>query len=171
MIIDRNCSCMNSGDRCYERLLFIHETCWSSNISWSLFPWETATTLWQNWMFEKTPQASQGPSHNPVREPHHCWLLFCHLCRVVNVHLSQNYHSMGKTFNPELDYHSNWPCALGSKIQQSYPPHPTRLSWSHLEQHKTEAEQEHPIIKMKVSWSIELQPFQPCPLSHWRVLS
>ena len=36
MIIDRNCSCMNSGDRCYERLLFIHETCWSSNISWSL---------------------------------------------------------------------------------------------------------------------------------------
>ena len=27
---------MNSGDRCYERLLFIHETCWSSKIWWSL---------------------------------------------------------------------------------------------------------------------------------------
>ena len=37
MIIDRNCSCMNSGDRCWERLLFINEKCWSSNISWSLF--------------------------------------------------------------------------------------------------------------------------------------
>ena len=37
MIIDRNCSCMNSGDRCYERLLFINEKCWSSNISWYLF--------------------------------------------------------------------------------------------------------------------------------------
>ena len=31
-------ACMNSGDRCYERLLFIHEKCWSSNISWSLIP-------------------------------------------------------------------------------------------------------------------------------------
>ena len=49
MIIDRNCSCMNSGDRCYERLLFIHETCWSSNISSSLtseFPWFWAPWKW-----------------------------------------------------------------------------------------------------------------------------
>ena len=36
MIIDRNCSWLNSVDRCYERLLFIHETCLTSNISWSL---------------------------------------------------------------------------------------------------------------------------------------
>ena len=61
MIIDRNCSYMNSVDRCYEMLLIIHETCLTSNISWSLhsghnlsFSMFMAQRIWHNWRIFNT---------------------------------------------------------------------------------------------------------------------